>query len=81
MSKIETDIRAELDQLEENRTLLENRIGRHQVAVLHELAESEEDSDRAQWAREWVRIGGRQSHLVSCLVHGRMPSPLPGCWA
>lgn len=81
MNKIEHGIRAELAQLEENRILLENRIGAHQTATLHELADGDEDTDRAQWAREWRRMGGRMSSLVSCLVHGRTPSPLPGCWA
>ena len=81
MSKIDNEIRAELAQLEENRILLENRIGAHQTAILHELADSDEDTDRAQWAREWRRMGGRMSHLVTCTVRGIMPSPLPGCWA
>lgn len=77
----ETKIRAELETLHGVKEGLERRLGIHQVAAIQELADSEDDTERTQWAREWVRTSGRCSYLVSCLVHGILPSPLPGCWA
>lgn len=80
-TSIETRIQTELETLRGVKEGLERRLGLHQVAAIQDLADSEDDTERTQWAREWVRTSGRCSSLVSCLVHGILPSPLPGCWA
>lgn len=78
---ISAQISAELRNLSQAKEKLQARMGVYQTADIFALADQDEDTDRTQWAREFVRINARACYLISCEVRAMLPSPAPGCWA